>query len=190
MLGIFPTRRITRTCAVLAAVGFAVFLATRSTGPSIPPSVATPATSPSLAPPAVKPVTEPAEKSGLQSLPGDRYRTPAGLIFGPTRGEHRLEHVLRHCRDEPQRSGPHGVFDVQTGEEVAALIDEAYVLAREEPRRASVRRDGERTVYTIQMNRRIGYQGGQAGARARHPPCHQLTLVLEGMSVITAYPVR
>ena len=193
----------------LVVVALAAYLASRSLVSSARPTAPNPSAATSSPSSAHKSTTspakvDPAESSAavdrerpavapparLQRLAGDRYRTPAGLIFGPSRGEHRLEHVMRHARDDPGRSGPHGVFDLQTQDEIAGLIDEAYAIAQNEPRRAVIRRDDERTIYTVQMNRRVGYVGGSAGRAANHPPCRRMTLVLEGLDVITAYPVR
>ena len=125
--------------------------------------------------------------SQLSQLEGDRYRSPAGLIYGPgSRHGHRLRHVLAHGGDDPGRSGPHGVFKDGSEEAVVSLIDEAYRAA---PTNGESRMEGNREVLTVVMGRSIGYVGGQAGKRDGYPDCQHIRIVLEGMNVITAYPL-
>lgn len=124
----------------------------------------------------------------LTRLPGDVWRSPGGLLYGPgSREGHRLRHVLRHARDDPDRPGEHGVFD---GDQAAivALLDEAF--ARSEQGAGRVERDGPRSVVTVDLQRRVGYVGGQVGRRQGHPATRHVRLVLEGRNVITAYPLR
>ena len=124
----------------------------------------------------------------LQNGQGENPVSPAGLIYTSGKSGHRSKHVLRHARDEPERDGPHGVFDVQ-GNDVFRLIDEAYELIQSKSYRVQViPEDDGKTEYVIQMNRRIGYLGGQVGARKNHPPLERLNLVLGDNRVITAYP--
>lgn len=48
---------------------------------------------------------------------------------------------------------------------------------------------GNRTVHTTNMGRRVGYVGGQAGAALRNPGASHTKLVVEnGNQVITAFP--
>ncbi|MCA9110701.1 MAG: hypothetical protein KDA52_12180, partial [Planctomycetaceae bacterium] len=90
------------------------------------------------------------------------------------------------------RSRPvHGVFDGDR-DEIFAIIDEAYLLIQERgpPDATSDQQDG-RTVWTIDLGRRIGYVGGQTGERSHHPAAQHLKLILEnGTNVVSAYPVR
>ncbi|MCO6455524.1 MAG: hypothetical protein J5I93_09530 [Pirellulaceae bacterium] len=139
---------------------------------------------------AERPVERPIDSAAgaLTELPGDVWRSPGGLLYGPgSREGHRLRHVLRHARDDPDRPGEHGVFD---GDQAAivALIDEAY--ARSEQGAGRVERDGPRSVVTVDLQRRVGYVGGQVGRRQGHPATRHVRLVLEGRNVITAYPLR
>lgn len=124
----------------------------------------------------------------LRKLAGGELISTAGLRY--TRGSaegHRLLHVLRHGKDDPDRP-VHGVFE-GTQQEIVALIDEAYLKTKGNNRDVKRSRERDRTVYTIAMGRRIGYLGGQVGRRKRNPPLRHIRLVLEGNRVITAYPL-
>ncbi|NOZ40102.1 MAG: hypothetical protein GXP24_07740 [Planctomycetes bacterium] len=118
------------------------------------------------------------------------YVSPAGLRY--TRGSkqgHRLKHVMAHAQDAPDRPGQHGVFDSNDPAEVVALVDEAYLQAQT-GRDTRTQREEERTVYDVNLRRRIGYIGGTSGKRKNHPAAKHLRLVVEGDRVITAFPVR
>lgn len=118
------------------------------------------------------------------------YVSPAGLHY--TRGSqqgHRLKHLMVHAQDEPDRPGQHGVFDSDDPAEIVALVDEAYLQAQT-GRDTRTQREEERTVYDVNLRRRIGYIGGTSGNRKNHPAAKHLRLVLEGDRVITAFPVR
>lgn len=115
--------------------------------------------------------------------------SPAGLRYTRSRQDgHRLNHVLTHARDEPDRVGQHGVFDSQDPTEVVLLIDQAYEQAERGVATQTRSEDG-RTIYTVNMGRRIGYVGGQSGDRRGRPAARHLRIVLHGSNVITAYPV-
>ena len=112
---------------------------------------------------------------------GLRYqgRDPAGLS--------RIEHIGRHMADIPTRDGPHGVFD--GGRERAfAVIDEAWKLAH--ARRLRPVAEGERSSYTVDMGRRVGFLGGRTGAARKHPPLSRVFIVFETgtTNIITAFP--
>jgi hypothetical protein len=132
-----------------------------------------------------------------RDLPGDLrdvgqqvYQSPAGLRYGPgSREGHRLQHVMLHCKDQPDRPGSHGVFAGGIDETIR-IIDEAYRVAQQRGPPTRVRRDGGRTIYTVDLDRKIGFVGGQTGKRTGHPPCHHVRLVLEGNRIITAFPVK
>lgn len=120
----------------------------------------------------------------------DTYRSTAGLRY--TRGSQhgtRLAHLMSHTRDESDRVGQHGVFDSDDPATVVRLVDEAYVkaLAGEDSKSD---REGDQTVYMIDMKRRVGYVGGQSGNRRGKPPAHYIRLVVQGDRLITAFPVR
>jgi hypothetical protein len=125
----------------------------------------------------------------LEVVSAEVYRSPAGLVYGPGSAEgHRLTHVGRHAADIPDRPGPHGVFD---GGLLDALkiIDEAWNLAKQK-KQTTVQVDGQRTIYRVDLKRKIGFVGGSSGNSRGHPPTSGVQLVLEGNRVITAYPVE
>ena len=101
----------------------------------------------------------------LKKIGEDTWISPAGLRYRgrDPAGLTRVEHIKRHTRDEPNRAGPHGVFD--GGSKVAfAVIDEAWNLATD--KKLQPEREGDRSSYTVSMGRRIGYLGGQVGQKS------------------------
>jgi hypothetical protein len=124
----------------------------------------------------------------LKDLGGDRYVTPAGLMF--TRGSaegHRLEHLKRHTEDDPSRPGKHGVFDGGM-EGALKTIDRAYERAKTGSR-TTKEIDQGRTIYTVDMGSRVGYIGGRDGNRQKKPMARRVRLVLDQNRVITAFPL-
>ena len=94
---------------------------------------------------------------------------------------------MEHARDNKEKP-VHGVF-LGNREEILAVIDEAYQIARKRgPPTVKKEEEGDRTVYLVDMKRKIGYLGGKVGDRKNHPPCRFLQLVLEENAVITAFP--
>lgn len=134
------------------------------------------------------------KSSGLtdffEEVRADVFESPAGLRYrrGSVQG-HRLKHVMAHASDQPKRAGPHGVFDADEPAEVFALIDEAYEQA-ESGVDTRTKREQDRTIHTIDLGRRIGFVGGQVGNARGRPAARRMRLVLEGVNVITAYPVK
>jgi hypothetical protein len=130
-----------------------------------------------------------AELGKLQEIRPKVFESTAGLIYTPGSQEgHRIKHVLAHAQDEPNRDGPHGVFDDK--EKVFAILDEAYVLIKEHSSQVSENDEGDRTVYEVNLKRRIGYVGGSTGRRMGNPSANYVRMVLEDREVITAFPVR
>ena len=126
----------------------------------------------------------------LRSIGRGVYESAAGLRYGPgSREGHRLDHIMLHTEDEPNRPGSHGVFNGGK-EETLRVIDEAYRIAQQRGPPTRVERDGERVIYTVDMRREIGFIGGQTGQRTGHPPVSHVRLVLEGNRIITAFPVE
>lgn len=118
------------------------------------------------------------------------YTSPAGLRYTRSRADgHRIRHVMLHARNEPNRPGPHGVFDANEPAEVIALIDEAYQLALRGERTKKTTEDNG-IKYDVNMGRRIGYVGGQTGARRRpkNPPAKKIRLIVNEDRLITAFP--
>lgn len=117
------------------------------------------------------------------------FETTAGLRYGPgSVDRHRLLHVMQHAKDRPEKP-VHGVFD---GDEykIRAVIDEAYLIADlRGPPQAKKTVEGDRTVWKVDLKRKVGYLGGQVGKRKNFPSLTGVQLVLEGVNVITAYPV-
>lgn len=124
----------------------------------------------------------------LKTLPNGAKTSPAGLRYRQERHEHRLDHVLRHAADQPNRD-IHGVFHGGAAKTLA-VIDEAYTKAREGGSGVRRREEDDRVIYDVQFNRAIGFLGGKAGARQQNPDLRRVRLVLEGQDVVTAYPIR
>ena len=125
----------------------------------------------------------------LREVQPDRFLSPAGLMYGPGSQEgHRLRHLERHLQDAPTRAGPHGVFDGEFAE-VLAIIDEGYQRAKTGKSGITTEKQDQRTIYTINLGRRIGYVGGRDGNRRDRPQARRLRIVLEGNRVITAFPL-
>ncbi|MEM9411611.1 MAG: hypothetical protein AAGA30_10885, partial [Planctomycetota bacterium] len=122
----------------------------------------------------------------------NRLRSPAGLVYGESKGEHRVDHVMRHAEDDKNRP-VHSVFS-GSKEEILKLIDEAYEQIKRKSNRVRTTEDPRldfRAEHTVDMKRKIGYLGGQRGRRENYPPRSKLTLVLDnGKFVVTAYPDR
>jgi hypothetical protein len=132
---------------------------------------------------------DPSQYGNLASFDGGKTQvSAAGLRYGPGPDGHRVEHVMRHAKDQPMRPAPHGVFDGER-KAILALIDEAYQLVKAKSDRVQFSGQGKRSVYTIDMQRRIGYVGGMPGKAKGHPEARHLRLVLEGTNVITAFPI-
>lgn len=131
------------------------------------------------------------ELGKLRETDGRVFVSTAGLKYRPGSQEgHRIDHVLRHGQDDTSRP-VHGVFDGNR-DGILAVIDEAYLITQERgPPDARSERQDDRTVWTVDLGRRIGYVGGQSGQRNNHPAAHHLKLILEnGSNVVSAYPVR
>ncbi len=123
---------------------------------------------------------------GLKSIGRGKLESPAGLIYD----QYRIDHVMEHTRDNTDKPS-HGVFDVSTQDEVLALIDEAFGLTRKRgPPQVITEDEGDRTAFTVNLNRKIGRAGGQSGARRRNPPLQKVKIVVEDTRVITAFPTN
>ncbi|MET1257442.1 hypothetical protein, partial [Aliikangiella maris] len=125
------------------------------------------------------------------------WESPAGLKYGPDPSPNfgnRIQHVLNHAEDIPNRPGKHGVFDSR--KEALQLTDEAWkmvlsgdssVIHTVNPARG---RAPARDVYLVPMNQRTGYVGGQWGNANGLPEASHLRLVIEnGNNVVSSFPV-
>ena len=81
-------------------------------------------------------------------------------------------------------------FSTEGRKSFFTVIDEAYSLARQSGPRVKATREGRRVTYDVNMGRRVGFVGGESGARRGHPAANHVRLVLEGENVITAFPFR
>lgn len=127
----------------------------------------------------------------LKDLGNKVFESAAGLVYktGSADG-HRIDHVLEHGSDEPDKQ-VHGVYDPGDRAAVLAVIDEAWLKAKKGGSDVRKQKQNQRTVYTIRMNRRIGFVGGKEGKQQNHPECRNIRIVVEGTAeVITAYPVK
>jgi hypothetical protein len=127
----------------------------------------------------------------LKEVGRDRYQSPAGLLYtmGP-RGEHRIEHVMRHAQDQPNRPA-HGVF-MGNGDQDAVLkiIDDAYELVTSKSPRAKYESSQGNDKYDVDMQRKVGFEGGKKGQRSNNRALNSVRMILDGNRVITAFPVR
>jgi len=140
--------------------------------------------------PDVRPAANIPASSVLTDVGRGVFESPAGLRYNRSRqDDHRLNHIMRHAKDQPNRPGQHGVFDTDDLTQVVLLLDEAYEQALA-GQRTKTSREAERVVYDVNLGRRIGYVGGESGNRRGKPAARHLRLVLQGKNVITAFPVR
>ncbi len=125
----------------------------------------------------------------LVDLGRNRFRSPAGLVYGPGSEEgHRLKHIEKHLKDQEDRPGSHGVFDGDMAA-VVRWIDDAYQRAEKKAKGTTKRLEDERTVIEANFEKPIGYVGGRDGKRKGHPPAKRLRLVVDDRkNVITAFP--
>lgn len=153
---------------------------------------ATPTAPPATNPPVAKSPVPPSDKPKLgvlKDIGRGAFESTAGLIYRSERSENRVDHVMQHSHDIPSKP-VHGVFDGNR-EEILALIDEAYMIAQKRgPPQVVTEDQGDRETITVNLNRKIGYMGGENGARRNHPPLKKIKLVLEDRDVITAYPTN
>ena len=130
-------------------------------------------------------------KFALKEVGRDRYETPAGLLYTMGGGgEHRIEHVMRHAKDQPSRPA-HGVF-IGDGDQdtVLQIIDDAYSLAKSKSPRAKYESSQGKDKYDVDMQRKVGFDGGKKGQRNNHRSLNKVRMILDGNRVITAFPVK
>lgn len=128
----------------------------------------------------------------LKDLGGDKFRSPEGLLYRrASHGEHRIDHVMRHAKDDRGRP-VHGYFKNSDRDDVLQLVDEAYGLAKKKSKQVTIKTDPRksyRVTYLVDMKRHIGFKGGKSGGKQGNPKLYKLQLVIDnGDQVITAYP--
>jgi DNA/RNA endonuclease YhcR with UshA esterase domain len=125
----------------------------------------------------------------LKQIGETTWLSPAGLRYAgrDPEGLTRVEHVLRHAKDQPQRAGSHGVFDGDKNQALAT-IDEAWKLAKAKRIKPNTERD--RSSYLVPMGKRVGYLGGQSGRSRGNPALKRVFIVVETdtSNVVTAFP--
>lgn len=136
----------------------------------------------------------PAGKLTVVNRGRQEFRSTAGLMYvRGSREGHRIKHVLEHAKDNLDKP-VHGVFDVAGDRDkglarIVAWIDLAYEKGKKGGKGTRQERQGDRMIYTVRMDKQIGYVGGQKGKRNNKRPCQYLRLVLQnGNEVVTAYP--
>lgn len=124
----------------------------------------------------------------LKTVGNEVYLSPAGLRYTPGSQEgHRLKHVERHLKDQPDRPGKHGVFYGDMPQ-VLRWIDEAFGNAKAGAKGTSKKSDDGRMVYEARFAKPIGFVGGRDGGKNNNPEAFELRLVVDGDRVITAFP--
>lgn len=129
-------------------------------------------------------------RAKLQAVGRDAWQSPGGLRYRgrDPMGLSRIEHIMRHTRDIPDRVGSHGVFATRDQDEVFGLIDAAWQKAEKEKLRSVV--EGDRSTLTVAMGYRVGYLGGENGKRRQNPPLTRIFIVFETgtKNIVTAFP--
>ena len=129
------------------------------------------------------------EDDFFASVKGSRKTSPAGLLYTPgSGGEHRVDHVMRHARDDLGKPS-HGVFN-GSRLEILELLDEAYEQTKT-PGNAKHSKSRNFDEWVVDMGRTVGYEGGTNGKRKGNPDVRKIKMVLDdGYRVITAFPYR
>ncbi len=131
------------------------------------------------------------ENSGL--LIKQRYgvwKTRGGLLLSgrDKDGSTRLEHVMKHSRDN-RRKAVHGVFTItKTG--IITLMDRVWSMYRKGS--LALRKNGSRSVIQYDTGERIGFSGGRRSKGRTMEYLTKVRLVLNGKGpgVVAFYPVR
>lgn len=128
-----------------------------------------------------------AARAWLKDIGGNKYQSPAGLVYTGGR-EHRVDHVLRHCVDDPSKP-THGVF-VGDAVEVMKMVDEAYKIAKSGSGKVDSGNSNGKTTHTVSMGRVVGHTGGKKAKRSGRKELRRIKLVLGDNRVITAFPTN
>lgn len=129
-----------------------------------------------------------AARNWLKDIGRNQFKSPAGLIYGGGK-EHRVDHVLRHCKDDPSKP-THGVF-VGDAVEVMQMVDEAYSMAKSGTGKVDTNNEsGGKVTHTVSMGRVVGHTGGKKAKRQGRKELRRIKLVLADNRVITAFPTN
>jgi len=128
-----------------------------------------------------------AARGWLKDIGGRKFQSPAGLVYGGGR-EHRVDHVLRHCVDDPSKP-THGVF-VGDAVEVMKMVDEAYEMVKAGSNKVDSQKSGDKMTHTCAMGRVVGHTGGKKAKRSGKKELKRIKLVLANKNVITAFPMK
>jgi hypothetical protein len=101
-----------------------------------------------------------------------------------------VRNVLAGAQDDEMAERPHGVFDA--GRRGAlGVVSEAWDRAQRGGAGVSVQRQRNgATVYTVAMDRRVGFIGGRMGAQAGRPEAQHVRLVVRNGALLTAFPTQ
>ena len=124
----------------------------------------------------------------MQDIGGGKFKSPAGLIYTRSKREHRIDHVLMHCKDD-QSKPTHGIF-VGSAVEVMKMVDEAYEMTKSGSGNVDTDKEsGDKVTHTVSMGRVVGHTGGKKAQRQGRKELKRIKLVLGGGNrVITAFP--
>lgn len=127
----------------------------------------------------------------LSNVAKNTWQSTQGLIYGPKpNGSNAVLHVLDHMQDIPTKNSQ-GVFTIDRAQ-VLPLIDKAWVdIQNMNPSVVAYESStiNNATGYVVDMGQTIGYVGGITGATLGYPSTNLLNLVLNGTTVITAFPI-
>lgn len=153
-----------------------------------------PESRPSQDAPSPSPSIDPGDSSlkygYLKETSTDNYLSPAGLRYTPGSEEgHRLKHLARHLKDQPNRENTHGVFYGDMPQ-VLRWLDQTYERAEAGEKGTSRRDERGRVVYEAGFDKPIGFVGGKPGKRKGNPEARRIRLVTDDQRVITAFPYQ
>ena len=118
----------------------------------------------------------------LRSSGPGSWDSSGGLRYTGTDRDNlnRVQHVLKHADDVPNRPGAYGHGGFDSGRTGALRdIDEAWGRVQQGGPNVTATSQGNRMKYEIDMGRRVGYVGGQAGGAAGNPAANSIRLIVE-----------
>lgn len=129
------------------------------------------------------------EKSGhLVKISRDVWKTRGGMLIAGTDYDKmtRLEHIMRHTIDMPQRP-IHGVFIINKAQ-VIELLDETWGRIQSGSLKGDER--SGKIAYKYDTGRVIGYLGGKKGRDQHNPRLKQVRIVVKKNKpeVVTFFP--